>query len=47
MFYLASGVSFYDDNFKIIPEKIIERILGLVEVKREDFMKDLPRHLYK
>ena len=55
--YLASGVSFYEDNFKIIPEKLIEgrngqgnldyaiecrstgRILGLVEVKREDFMK--------
>ncbi|CAG8659539.1 6431_t:CDS:2 [Paraglomus brasilianum] len=30
--YLASGVSFYKDNFKLIPEK-------LIEVKREDFMK--------
>lgn len=55
--YLASGVSFYEDNFKIVPEKLIEgrngqgnldyaiecrstgRILGLIEVKREDFMK--------
>ncbi|GBC52931.2 hypothetical protein GLOIN_2v1123939 [Rhizophagus irregularis DAOM 181602=DAOM 197198] len=33
--YLASGVSFYEDDFKIIPEKLIE---GL-EFKREDFMK--------
>uniref|UniRef100_U9T0R8 Uncharacterized protein n=1 Tax=Rhizophagus irregularis (strain DAOM 181602 / DAOM 197198 / MUCL 43194) TaxID=747089 RepID=U9T0R8_RHIID len=31
--YLASGVSFYEDDFKIIPEKLIE------EFKREDFMK--------
>ena len=54
--YLASEVSYYEDDFKIIPEKLIEgcngqgnldyaiersigRILGLVEVKREDFMK--------
>ncbi|CAG8568241.1 3767_t:CDS:2, partial [Paraglomus occultum] len=55
--YLASGVSFYKDNFKLIPEKLIEgrngqgnldyaiecrstgRILGIIEVKREDFMK--------
>src|SRR5215471_6589385 len=57
IFLLLSGVSFYKDNFKLIPEKLIEgrngqgnldyaiecrstgRILGLIEVKREDFMK--------
>ncbi|KAF8470096.1 hypothetical protein BDZ91DRAFT_719950 [Kalaharituber pfeilii] len=55
--YLASGVSFYKDNFKLIPEKPVEghngysnydyaiecrsteRILGVIEVKKEDFMK--------
>src|SRR5437763_3261337 len=55
--YLASGVSLYKDNFKLIPEKLIEgrngqgnldyaiecrstgRILGIIEVKKEDFMK--------
>ncbi|CAB4416226.1 unnamed protein product [Rhizophagus irregularis] len=55
--YLASGVSFYKDNFKLIPEKLIEgrngqgnlddavecrstgRVLGVIEVKKEDFMK--------
>ncbi|PKY32177.1 hypothetical protein RhiirB3_531946 [Rhizophagus irregularis] len=55
--YLAAGVSFYKDNFKLIPEKLVEgrngqgnldyavecrptgRILGVVEVKKEDFMK--------
>ncbi|GBB92721.1 hypothetical protein RclHR1_20480003 [Rhizophagus clarus] len=59
--YLASGVSLYKDNFKLIPEKLIEgrngqgnldyavecrstgRVLGVIEVKKEDFMKDLPR----
>ncbi|PKC11282.1 hypothetical protein RhiirA5_497814 [Rhizophagus irregularis] len=53
--YLASGVSFYEKNFKIIPEKLItghngqgnldyaiecrsiNRIVGLVEVKKDDF----------
>ncbi|PKY31625.1 hypothetical protein RhiirB3_489525 [Rhizophagus irregularis] len=53
--YLASGVSFYDEKFKIIPEKLItghngqgnldyaiecrstNRVVGLVEVKRDDF----------
>jgi hypothetical protein len=55
--YLAGGVSFYKDNFKLIPEKLVEgrngqgnldyavecrstgRILGVIEVKKEDFMK--------
>jgi hypothetical protein len=55
--YLASGVSFYKDNFKLIPEKLIEgrngqgnldyavecrssgRVLGVIEVKKDDFMK--------
>ncbi|CAG8736010.1 16410_t:CDS:1, partial [Funneliformis caledonium] len=55
--YLVSEVSFYKDNFKLIPEKLIEsrnrqenldyavecrstgRILGVIEVKKEDFMK--------
>jgi hypothetical protein len=55
--YLATGVSLYKDNFKLIPEKLIEgrngqgnldyaiecrstgRILGVIEVKKEDFMK--------
>ncbi|CAG8679696.1 uncharacterized protein OCT59_003923 [Rhizophagus irregularis] len=55
--YLAAGISFYKDNFKLIPEKLVEgrngqgnldyavecrptgRILGVVEVKKEDFMK--------
>ncbi|CAG8683757.1 13384_t:CDS:2, partial [Ambispora gerdemannii] len=55
--YLASGVSLYKDNFKLIPEKLIEgrngqgnldyavecrstgRVLGVIEVKKEDFMK--------
>ena len=53
--YLASGVSFYEKKFKIIPEKLIaghngqgnldyaiecrstNRVIGLVEVKRDDF----------
>ncbi|EXX70886.1 hypothetical protein RirG_083340 [Rhizophagus irregularis DAOM 197198w] len=53
--YLASGVSFYDEKIKIIPEKLItghngqgnldyaiecrstNRVVGLVEVKRDDF----------
>ncbi|PKY13276.1 hypothetical protein RhiirB3_490602 [Rhizophagus irregularis] len=56
--YLATGVSLYKDNFKLIPEKLIEgrngqgnldyaiecrstgRILGVIEVKKEDFMKE-------
>ena len=55
--YLAVGVSFYKENFKLIPEKLVEgrngqgnldyavecrstgRILGVIEVKKEDFMK--------
>ena len=55
--YLATGVSFYKDNFKLVPEKLIEgrngqgnldyaiecrstgRVLGIIEVKKEDFMK--------
>jgi hypothetical protein len=55
--YLASGASFYKDNFKLILEKLVEgrngqgnldyaiecrptgRIHGVVEVKKEDFMK--------
>ncbi|GBC28181.2 hypothetical protein GLOIN_2v1867626 [Rhizophagus irregularis DAOM 181602=DAOM 197198] len=54
---VAAGISFYKDNFKLIPEKLVEgrngqgnldyavecrptgRILGVVEVKKEDFMK--------
>lgn len=28
--YLASGVSFYKDNFKLIPEKLIEVEMGKV-----------------
>jgi hypothetical protein len=53
--YLASGVSLYEKNFKIVPEKLVKghngqgnldlaiecrstgRIVGLVEVKRDDF----------
>ncbi|GES86143.1 hypothetical protein GLOIN_2v1658885 [Rhizophagus clarus] len=35
--YLASGVSLYKDNFKLIPEKLIEGRNG--QVKKEDFMK--------
>src|SRR4051794_31933306 len=53
--YLASGVSFYEKNFKIVPEKFVaghngqgnlddaiecrstNRIVGLVEVKKDDF----------
>jgi hypothetical protein len=50
-------LSLYKDNFKLIPEKLIEGRNGqanldyevecrLIEVKKEDFMKrDLPRHL--
>ncbi|RGB40357.1 hypothetical protein C1646_753428 [Rhizophagus diaphanus] len=55
--YLAFGVSFYKDNFNLIPEKLVEgrneqgnldyavecrptgRILGVIEVKKENFMK--------
>ncbi|KAF8470148.1 hypothetical protein BDZ91DRAFT_720058 [Kalaharituber pfeilii] len=55
--YLASGASFYKNNFKLIPEKLVVgpngqgnfdhaiecrstgRILGVVQVKKEDFMK--------
>ncbi|PKK60536.1 hypothetical protein RhiirC2_870900 [Rhizophagus irregularis] len=54
---VAAGISFYKDNFLLIPEKLVEgrngqgnldyavecrptgRILGVVEVKKEDFMK--------
>ncbi|KAF0556673.1 hypothetical protein F8M41_015031 [Gigaspora margarita] len=53
--YLASGVSVYENNFKIVPEKLVmghngqgnldyaieclitNRIVGLVEVKKDDF----------
>jgi len=53
--YLASGISFYEENFKLIPEKFVtgrngqgnldyaiecrstNRIVGLVEVKKDDF----------
>src|ERR1044072_9895708 len=56
--YLATGVLLYKDNFKLIPEKLIEgrngqgnldyavecrltgRVLGVIEVKKEDFMKE-------
>jgi len=58
--YLASGVSFYEKNFKIVPEKFVaghngqgnldyaiecrstNRIVGLVEVKKDDFKQGLP-----
>ena len=54
---MVLAVSFFKDNFKLIPEKFIEgrngqgnldygieyrstgRILGIIEVKKEDFMK--------
>ncbi|KAF8456770.1 hypothetical protein BDZ91DRAFT_745320 [Kalaharituber pfeilii] len=57
--YLASGVSFYKANFKLIPKMPVEghngygnldyaiecrsteRILGVVEVKKDDFMKGI------
>ncbi|RIA94631.1 hypothetical protein C1645_817677 [Glomus cerebriforme] len=55
--YASFMVSFYRDNFKLIPKKLIEgrneqgnldyaiecrstgRVLGIIEVKKEDFMK--------
>ncbi|CAG8720656.1 6632_t:CDS:2, partial [Gigaspora rosea] len=55
--YLVAGVSFYKDDFNIIPEKLIQgrngqgnvnyaiecsstrRAIGLVEVKKDDFLK--------
>lgn len=56
--YLASEVSFYEGDFKTIPENLLNamdketpimRSIGRILglVEEEDFMKGFPRHPYK